>query len=333
VDLPPDPPDRTAPDPSLSSGTPGGSPRPRARHAPAAAGVRFRLHDGTLVNAHHGDLLGRLTSSPIHIDDPAVSEAHALVSLRAGGFRLLALRGRLAVDDAMVKDVLLVPGRAIRITQDIEIRVESVQLPEAVLAIEADGLPRQALPASCAIVTTPRLQVVPSYRADALAWIWSNGAEWNLRLANEPARPLRADEAFIVEGHTLTTSIMALDAAGGATTLGPSLDLEPLVIEARYDVVHIHRGTRTELTLVGKPARIVSELALLGGTADWELLAREVWPDEGERAALRRRFDVCMVRLRQKLRAARIRPDLVRPLGTGVVELVLHPSDRVVDAS
>jgi len=233
----------------------------------------------------------------------------------------------------MVRDVLLVPGRAIRITQDIEIKVESVHLPEAVLGIEADGLPRQALPASCAIVTTPRLQVVPSYRADAQAWIWSNGAEWNLRLPAEPARPLRADETFLVDGHSLTTSIMALDAAGGATTLGPSLDLEPLVIEVRYDVVHIHRGTRTELTLVGKPARVVSELALLGGTADWQLLAREVWPDESERSALRRRFDVCMVRLRQKLRSARIRPHLVRPLGTGVVELVLHPRDRVVDAS
>lgn len=309
--------------------------KPRASHpSPTpAAGVRFRLPDGSRVWATHGDLVGRLTSSAVHLDDPAVSEAHALVSLRTGGFRLLALRGRLALEDTLVKEVLLVPGREVRVTQELTLTVEAVQLPDAVLAIEADGLPRQALPASCAIVAEPRLQLVPTYREDALAWIWSNGAEWNLRLPDGPARPLRHGETFTVAQHALTTSLMPLDSAGGATTLGPALDLEPLVIEVRFDVVHIQRGARTELTLVGKPARIVSELALLGGTSDWELLAREVWPEESERASLRRRFDVCMVRLRQKLREARIRPDLVRPLGTGVVELVLHPSDRVVDAS
>ncbi|MCA9516099.1 MAG: hypothetical protein KC635_14240 [Myxococcales bacterium] len=315
------------------------SPTSRARAAARAvperllAGVALRLPSGQVVLATHGAIVGRLASCAVHVDEPGISEAHALVSLRAGAFRLLALRGRLAIDGALVKDAPLVPGREIHLTPRDTLRVERVQLPRAVLAIEGDGLPRQALPPSCAIVTSPRLQVTPQYRDDAGAWIWSNGTEWNLRLASASgARPLRDGESFEVDGKTLTTSLMELEDAGGATTFGPVLDLEPLVIEARYDVVNIRRGQLPPVTLVGKPARIVCELVLLGGAADWDVLASEVW-DDTDRDSLRRKFDVSMVRLRQKLRASRLRPDLVRPLGTGVVELVLHPRDQVIDAS
>jgi len=129
-----------------------------------------------------------------------------------------------------------------------------------------------------------------------------------------------------------TATLMSLAAAGGATTLGPALDVEPLIIEARYDVVQIRRGAALTVTLSGKIARLVSELVMLGGTAPWEVVAREIWADT-DRESLRKKFDVVMVRLRHKLREGRVRPDLVRSLGTGVVELVVHASDRVVDAS
>jgi len=297
------------------------------------AGVALRLPNGQVVLASHGDIIGRLGSCAVHIDEPGISEAHALVSLRSGAFRLLALRGRLALDGVLVNDAPLIPGGEVHLTPRDVVRVERVQLPGAVLAIEGDGLPRQALPASCTIVTRPRLQIRPQYRADAVGWIWSNGAEWNLRLAGQTtARPLRDGESFMVDGVELRTSLMVLALAGGATTIGPALDLEPLIIETNYDFVVIRRGQQPPVTLIGKPARIVCELVLLGGAADWEILAREVW-QEPDRASLRRRFDVAMVRLRQKLRANRLRADLVRPLGTGVVELVLHPRDRVADAS
>ena len=71
---------------------------------------------------------------------------------------------------------------------------------------------------------------------------------------------------------------------------------------------------------------------LLGGTASWEVLAGELWRGETDRDALRKKFDVCLVRLRKRLRKGRVRPDLVRALGTGVIELVLHPTDRVIEA-
>ena len=57
----------------------------------------------------------------------------------------------------------------------------------------------------------------------------------------------------------------------------------------------------------------------------------QLWPRQGDAAALRARFDVNLSRLRRKLRAARIRTDLVNLDGAGVVELLLYPHDRVED--
>lgn len=297
------------------------------------AGVRLRLPDGALVFASHGAVVGRLASCAVHVDDPGISEAHALVSLRGGAFRLLALRGRLAVDGALANEATLSPGREIQLTPEHTLRVERVQLPRAVLALEGDGLVRQALPTSCALTADPALRLWPRFHAHAAAWIWSNGAEWNLRLAADgKTRPLRDGERFRVGDHELRTSLMPLSDAGGATTLGPAPDLEPLHIEACFDVVHIRRPSTPPLSLAGLSARIVSELITLGGTADWHVLAGELWRDD-DLHAQRRRFDVGMVRLRKKLRAARVRPNLVCALGNGVVELVLHPRDVVVDAS
>ena len=179
-------------------------------------------------------------------------------------------------------------------------------------------------------------QATPAEQEAVMGAYWAFTQEVNaagVNLGGEALQPVStATTVRVRDGKTLTTSLMELEDAGGATTFGPVLDLEPLVIEARYDVVNIRRGQLPPVTLVGKPARIVCELVLLGGAADWDVLASEVW-DDTDRDSLRRKFDVSMVRLRQKLRASRLRPDLVRPLGTGVVELVLHPRDQVIDAS
>lgn len=298
---------------------------------PFVAGVYLRLPDGQRVFAPHGALVGRLASCAVHIDDPGISEAHALVSLRGGAFRLLALRGRIAVGGHLVPEAALGPGCDVQLTPNHTLSVERVQLPSAVLAIEGDELVRQTLPASCALTTEPTLRLWPRFLAQADAWIWSNGAEWTIRFADGTTRPLRDGEHLRVGRYALTTSLLPLDDAG-ATTLGPSLDVEPLHVEARYDVVHIRRGDAATLTLSGMPARLVSELIALGGTADWRTLAAELWGAE-DQFILRRRFDVSMVRLRKKLRSHRVRPDLIRALGTGVVELILHPRDIVVDAS
>jgi len=295
------------------------------------AWVELRLPDGDVVRAAHGDVVGRLASSAVPIDDPWVSEAHALVTLRAGAFRLLPLRGQLAVARTLVREALLAPGAVVNLTPQLALTVTAVQLPGAVLAIEGPGVPRQAVPACCALVTRPTPALSASFVADADAWIWSNGIEWSLRVGAGPPRPLRADEIIDLDGVRFRTSTLPLEAAGGALTLGPALELEPLVIAPSFDLVRITRASLPPATIAGRPARVVSELAAMGGAAPWEVLAREIWPD-ADSIALRKNLDVTMARLRAKLRALRIRPDLVRPHGNGTFELVLHERDRLVDS-
>jgi pSer/pThr/pTyr-binding forkhead associated (FHA) protein len=44
--------------------------------------VRIRLPDGTERRVSPSDLVGRLETAALHLDDARISEAHALVSLR-----------------------------------------------------------------------------------------------------------------------------------------------------------------------------------------------------------------------------------------------------------
>jgi hypothetical protein len=62
-------------------------------------------------------------------------------------------------------------------------------------------------------------------------------------------------------------------------------------------------------------------------------LARELWPADDRRDALRRRLDVLLVRLRARLRTAGIRTDLVSFTGSGHMELLRYPGDVVQDRS
>ncbi len=112
------------------------------------------------------------------------------------------------------------------------------------------------------------------------------------------------------------------------TQVGPEV---PLRLVARHVTVHLHRDGHPVCVLAGVPGRIVSELAVMGVPVSWESLASQVWPEESDRSALRRRWDVHLVRLRAKLREARIREDLIRPDGRGNLELVLAPQDSVED--
>ena len=57
----------------------------------------LRLGNGDLHVVRPGDLIGRLWRADLSIDDPAVSEAHALVTLRGGALKIRRLGGPLRV--------------------------------------------------------------------------------------------------------------------------------------------------------------------------------------------------------------------------------------------
>lgn len=288
----------------------------------------IRLPDGALVPLGHGDLIGRVWTAALLIDDPRVSEGHAMVSLRGGELWLLALRRRVAVDGRTVGEARLEAGQSIELVDRLVLRVERVELPDAVLAVEADGLPPVALPAVAALRGRPRPSVVGRHDPDAPCVIWTTGEGWR-RAGHGAPTPLNVGDTWIVEGVTFRAVWLALGGSG-ATRLTGGVD-PPLRITVAFDTAQVQRGEDPPIHLSGQSARVLSELVALGGPASWDVVAAELWPDETDEHLLRKKWDVVIGRLRGRLREGRIRPDLVKSAGTGQVELLLRPGDVVQD--
>lgn len=294
-------------------------------------GCTFKLPSGELRELTSGEIIGRSWNAALRLPDPRISEAHALVSLRGSALHLLALRGRFAVADRPLQDVELRPGLVLWFTTDLALEVVDVVLPTEVLALEGDGLARHVLAGVSTLRTAPRPTLVPGLAAGGDAQLWHDGFGWVLRLPDGEDRPLVAGDAFTLAGHAFRAVHVPVGHAGHSTTRAIGGIDRPLTLVARYDSAHILREDEPALVLSGHGARILSELATIRVPMAWEALARDLWPDDADPAALRRRFDAALARLRQKLRDARVRADLVRADGAGHVELYLHASDRVED--
>ncbi len=285
---------------------------------------------GTSYQLVHGDLVGRLRSAALPIDDARVSEAHAMVSLRERELRLIALRGGLALEGRPVNEIALSAGMEILLARGLSITVDSVHLPASVLGLHSPSVARQVVPPVASLVKAGELRLVAGYAEHAAAWIWGSGASWRLTIGRGASRAVEPGDEFEVEGERFQAVAIPLDAAGQAPTrAGGGVDA-PLRIYANFDTVHVHREGAAVLVLSGVQARIVSELVVLGGPTHWKVVAGLVWADESH-GAIRSRFDVSLSRLRRKLRDARVRTDLVRTDGAGQVELLLYPHDRVED--
>jgi len=306
--------------------------------------VRARLttQDGRVHEMTPGCIIGRSPMAALHIPDPRVSEAHALLSLREGGLRLLALRRRLTLHDAVVEEVVLEEGQVIGLAPGVSIEVLELLLPAEVLALEGDGLPRQFLPevASFNAGDPPRLKT--GYAPDADLLFWRVGSDVLVRAAGVPDRSAHSGDSWKFplrgpgEGQAgMLREIRLVDVPLAARHLESTLPSpgrkDALRIVARWETVHVQRGGATVLVFDGVQARILSELAQMRVPVHWATLAAEVWPEPNELAALRGRLDVALTRLRKKLRDAGLPPRLVRTNGCGQLELMLAPDDVVVD--
>lgn len=293
--------------------------------------VRVRAPDGSHHELVHGDLVGRLSTAALPIDDARISEAHAMISLRERELKLIRLRGGLAYDGKPVNELTLRPGLEVVLAAGISLHVESLHLPSSVLGLVGERLARQVLPPVASLVPAAEgVRLQAGYVQDAVAWVWCTGSAWRVRVGERVA-PLAPGDRFEVGGETIGAVEIPLEAAGGAATRAVGGVEAPLRIEANFDTVQIHREGAAALVLGGTHARIVSELVALAGPAHWKVIAGLLWPDAAEPESLRSRFDVALSRLRRKLREARIRTDLVHTDGAGQVELLLYPHDRVAD--
>lgn len=143
--------------------------------------------------------------------------------------------------------------------------------------------------------------------------------------------PLAEGDAWSVEGVTFQAMALPVGRAGPSPTRVTGGIDPPLRIVTAYETAQVQAGDAPPIVFAGVHARILSELAALGGPAGWEVVAREVWPDEDDAWVLRKRWDVNLGRIRGRLREGGVRTDLVRAAGTGQVEMVLRRDDVLED--
>lgn len=292
--------------------------------------VRLRDPAGVVVELGHGDLIGRLATAALFVDDPRVSEAHALVSVRRGELVLLSLRRMLLVRGKPVSEVVLRPGTSIELAEGVALYIEEVVRPDEVLAIEIDGIGRHLLPAVASVLAGPPPHLSPRFERDAPLCVWWNGGEWRARTREGVTSVVESGSTL--RAGALEARFVMVDAEGGLTTPRGAVAHEPpLRIVAWYDSVEVHREGRPPITIGGVGARILSELAVLAGPASWQTVAHEIWREEIEPHELRHRWDVSLARLRARLKAGGVRGDLLRSDGSGGIQLVRYAHDVIED--
>ncbi|MEL6345750.1 MAG: hypothetical protein AAFV53_21755 [Myxococcota bacterium] len=284
--------------------------------------TRLALPDGRIVTAGHGAIIGRLSHATVHIADPRISEAHALISLRGRDLKLLSLRGRFVVAGRTLAEAILTPGLEVTLAPDLVVRVLSVQLPEHVMALEGPFGRQVLLGPTSVFDQPPRLEY--GARPQALAVVWPLDGQWVLA----DGTPLTAGDVLSLgpfDVHAVTEAV----APASPTVRSENFDA-PLCVRVRFDSVHVQREGAPTLVLNGIIARVITDVAQSGGPVGWESLARSIWPALNP-DTLRRRWDMQLVRLRAKLRDHGIRTDLLRADGLGLLELVLHADDELID--
>ena len=218
--------------------------------------VELRLPSGDRITLFHGDLIGRLWSAALRLDDARISEAHAMVSCRGREMKLLALRGRFAVGGVPVKEAVLRPGLEVHLAPGLVVEVLDVTTPGAVLRLSAPGVPERDVAGVLTLYGGVEPRVRAGWRPDGHGWIWPTGDGW--MRSGEPATPLQDGDTWDLGGTAFSVRL-AEGEPGVAPTVRDVSSGEPLTVVARYDTVHVQRRASPVLVLTGRSARLVSE--------------------------------------------------------------------------
>lgn len=255
-----------------------------------------------------------------------------MVSLRGSTLRLIALRGRFALDGQPLQDLELRPGLEVVFATGLSLRVHDVVLPHEVLVLEGDGLARHVLAGVNALYVDPRPRLAQGLLPDAPALLWHDGLGWVLRLEGED-RPLVAGDTFQIGDTPPFAPCPSRSAKPVTPRRAPSAALIARSRSSRA-TTRCTSFAKGQLTARARPPRSPHPGASSPPSVcpcrgrPWRA---KYWDDEADVSALRRRFDASLSRLRQKLREARLRADLIRADGAGNFELNLLPADVIQD--
>lgn len=296
-------------------------------------GAHFITDDRIPVALAHEGLIGRMASAALRIDDPRISEAHALLSCRGDSLKLLALRGRLSAGGKPRTEVTLRPGLRVVLAGFFGLTVTELVIPPTVATVVPLDGPAHGLAALGVISVFPDAPhpLRPGYQSDAAAWLWSTETSHTLRIDGAD-HPLAPQTPFTIGGRSFHIAPLPLAALNTSPTAERGPLATRLSLTLLFDAVHITPANGRTVTLDGLAARTICELFAIGVPVSWSVIALDLWPDPTLlEPARRQRWDQLLSRIRARLREAGLRSDLVRSSGQGLVELALAPHDTVED--
>jgi hypothetical protein len=271
------------------------------------------LHPPTLC--YPGHLIGRSASAHLRVHHPAVSEVHALISLRGGELWLLALRHPLPLQEGPDWQVRLQVGADIALAEGVTLQVHQVwSSAEQLALVMEEGAPIVLGGESWLVAAEGQpARLLSSPHPGALARFWSTDGELWMQTAQGVAMPVEPGDRLTVGAHAVRCVIV--DTPGMAWTRVQGR--RPRVrarVSPRLALVEDDEGHRVELT--GHAAVTLWSLACWTEAegeqaAPWTVVANALWGGKRGPAMRDNLRNNVLYRLDQRLRAHGLRDDLV----------------------
>lgn len=278
-----------------------------------------------------GALIGRANTATLYIDDPRVSEAHAMVSLRDHCLKLISLRGRFRHQGKVMHEIQLVPEMRLELAEGVEVVCEEVHLPSSVVGLTIWPGPLQVpLSGTTTIhVKGSDASIRRGYDPTGDLIVWSTGQRWSAKVKGQQRRTLTSGDLISLEHVRIQVVDMPLaDLDKGQTR--SHLRAGALLKCTAHQVI-ITPDVGASHVISGIPGRILSSVLRRGNAAQWTQIVSDVWPDDRSiPSSLRRRFDAGLRRLRDSMQVVFPGSDDMLMLdGAGVLILQLGKDDRV----
>jgi len=278
-----------------------------------------------------GDFIGRSEVAALWLDDPRISEAHAMVSLRDGRLKLIALRGRFKHEGEVIKEAALCEGMTLTFAPGIEVVCERVEMPESVLGLRINDEIEVMLTNTMSLYAAEVPELRRCYDPDAAAVFWTTGSMWRSTLSEHA---LRVHDRFVLR-EALIVEVIAIPVERASRSRTREGLRRPLTFECHRIHVDIGSAGEPPVRISGVPGKILVAVLRRGGVVSCEEVIDEVWAgDHSTQLSLRQRFDTGLRRLRHQLRQVTSDASpLVVLDGTGVISLALAQADTIVHAS